>query len=68
MASRRLNEKAFRIALVEKDERQWRIAAQAGFSPSTFNQILKGKRPEPPDLIERLAEVLKVAPDVLMIK
>ncbi len=60
-----LNHPQLRAELARRGLAQWRLAKQVGYPPSTFSDYVRGARPAPPDLAERIEDVLGLRPKSL---
>ncbi len=51
--------------LARRGLREWRLAQMLGHPPSTLSDWLRGVRPAPPDLAERIERALGLRPNAL---
>jgi plasmid maintenance system antidote protein VapI len=54
----KIDARKLRVALAERDLPRWRLAKLMKLPPSTLSDYLRGARPAPPDLAEKICTVL----------
>ncbi len=60
-----IDPKKLRLALVERDLPQWKLAARLDMDGTTFSLIVHGKRPMPEKFVGRVERLLGLEPGSL---
>jgi plasmid maintenance system antidote protein VapI len=60
-----LDHSELKAELARRSLPQWRLAQLLGHAPSTFSEFLRGVRPAPPDLADRIERALGLRPKSL---
>ena len=60
-----LNHAELKAELARRGLREWRLAKMLGHPPSTFSDWVRGVRPAPSDLADRIERALGLRPKTL---
>ena len=60
-----LDHSELKAELARRGLREWRLAKMLGHPPSTFSDWLRGVRPAPPNLADRIERALGLRPKAL---
>jgi DNA-binding transcriptional regulator YdaS (Cro superfamily) len=63
-----IDQSALRVELARRQLAQWRLALKLGLRPSTLSDYLRGARPAPPELAERIERALRLEQGSLTIE